>query len=160
MPGFTAIDFETADQGRDSACAVGAVRVENGVIVERYYRLIRPPRRRIHFTHIHGLTWADLHDSPSFAEIWPELEAVITPAAFLVAHNAVFDRGVLEACCRAAGLPVPRKKFRCTVQLARATWRLPSARLPAVCAHLGLPLEHHNPISDAEACARIALAAL
>jgi len=43
---------------------------------------------------------------------------------------------------------------------ACAKWRLPSARLPAVCAHLGIPLDHHNAISDAEACARIAIAAL
>ena len=42
---FVAIDFETADYQRDSACAVALVRVESGKIVAREHRLIRPPRR-------------------------------------------------------------------------------------------------------------------
>jgi len=160
MTVFTAIDFETADHGRDSACAVGVVLVENRRIVERYYRLIRPPRQRFVSTWVHGLTWRDVRDSPTFGEMWPELEALLAPADFLVAHNAPFDRAVLHACCAAADIPPPRHGFRCTVQMARAKWRLPSARLPAVCAHLGIPLDHHNAISDAEACAKIAIAAL
>jgi DNA polymerase III epsilon subunit-like protein len=41
---FVAIDFETADHGPDSACAVGLVRVSGAEIVERKYYLIRPPR--------------------------------------------------------------------------------------------------------------------
>jgi DNA polymerase-3 subunit epsilon len=160
MTTFTAIDFETADHGRDSACAVGAVVVRDGVIAERYHRLIRPPRQRMVFTYIHGLSWDDVKDAPCFADIWPELGAVIEASDFLAAHNAPFDRGVLNGCCQAAAIRPPRRRFVCTVQLARAAWRLPSAKLPAVCAHLGIPLRHHDPLSDAEACARIALAAL
>ena len=33
------------------------------------------------------------------------------------------------------------------------------AKLPDVCAYLGLPLRHHDPLSDAEASARIVIAA-
>ena len=36
-PTFVAIDFETADYGRDSACALALVRVEAGVIVQRAF---------------------------------------------------------------------------------------------------------------------------
>src|SRR5205085_9653487 len=46
---FVAIDFETADHGRDSACAVALVRVERGRIVRRETRRIRPPRSRFFF---------------------------------------------------------------------------------------------------------------
>ena len=53
---FVAIDFETADYGADSACAVGLVRVEDRQIVHREVVLIRPPRRYIHFSYIHGIT--------------------------------------------------------------------------------------------------------
>ena len=44
-PTFVAIDFETADYGRDSACALALalVRVEAGVIVQRAFQYIRPP---------------------------------------------------------------------------------------------------------------------
>jgi len=49
-PTFVAIDFETADYGRDSACALALVRVEAGVIVQRAFHYIRPPRARMVFT--------------------------------------------------------------------------------------------------------------
>ena len=43
-PTFVAIDFETADYGRDSAWAMALVRVEAGVIVQRAFHYIRPPQ--------------------------------------------------------------------------------------------------------------------
>ena len=160
MTTFVAIDFETADYNRDSACAVGAVLVEDGRITEKYYQLIRPPRNGFMFTDIHGLTWNDVRDSPTFGQMWPELADFIEEADFLVAHNAPFDRGVLHACCKAAKIPLPRHEFLCTVQMARSKWNLPSAELPIVCRHLRIPLDHHNALSDAEACATIAVKAL
>ena len=42
MKDFVAIDFETANRERTSICSVGLVRVENGDIREKIYRLIRP----------------------------------------------------------------------------------------------------------------------
>ena len=159
MTQFAAIDFETADRGRDSACSVGVVRVQEGRITERFCRLIRPPREKFVFTRIHGLAWKDVRESPTFGEIWPDLRAFIDGAEFLVAHNAPFDRGVLHACCEASGIDLPDHEFRCTLQMARAKWSLQSASLRSVCERLGIPLEHHNALSDAEACAKIAIKA-
>ncbi len=45
-PTFVAIDFETADYGRDSACALALVRVEAGVIVQRAFSYIRAAHTR------------------------------------------------------------------------------------------------------------------
>jgi DNA polymerase-3 subunit epsilon len=154
-----AIDFETADHGRDSACAVALVRVEGGRIVQREERLICPPRREFVFTYIHGITWQRVAREPRFGEVWRELAPVLAGAEFFAAHNAAFDRGVLAACCEAAGLPPPALPFECTVQLARRAWNIRPTRLPNVCAHLGIDLRHHDAVSDAEACARIVIAA-
>ena len=82
MATFAAIDFETADYWRDSACSVGLVLVEDKCIAERYYRLIRPPRKNFVFSHIHGLTWDDVRDSPSFRKLWPDLRDIINQADF------------------------------------------------------------------------------
>lgn len=162
---FVAIDFETADRGRDSACAMALVRVEGGALVRSEARRIRPPRRprppatdEFEFTHIHGLRWRDVRDEPPFPEVWAQLEELLDGAAFMVAHNAPFDRGVLEACCRAAGVAAPDLPWRCTLNLSRARWRLSRHRLSDVAAHLGLELDHHDALSDAQACARILLA--
>lgn len=158
-PDFVALDFETADGGRDSACAVGLVKVAGGRIVERVARLIRPPRRNFWFTYLHGISWEDVAGEPTFGELWPGLATMLSGARFIAAHNAPFDRSVLRACCAAAGLDLPEPPFVCTVQLARRAWGLPSNKLSAVCRHLGIELDHHQALADAEACARIVLAA-
>lgn len=160
MTRFAAIDFETANHGSDSACAVGVVVVAGQRIVDRAYHLIRPPSRDFVFTHIHGLSWADVSGAPSFAELWPALSARLAGVAFLAAHNAPFDRKVLGGCCLRHGLPAPGGRFVCTVQLARRVWNIRPTRLPDVCEHLGIPLQHHRADSDAEACARIVIAAI
>jgi DNA polymerase-3 subunit epsilon len=136
------------------------VRVEAGEVVCTETRLIRPPRRRFMFTSIHGITWEQVSGEPPFEEVWPQVEPLLEGASFLAAHNAAFDRSVLEACCQAAGLTPPDLPFLCTVKLARRRWPLPRARLPDVCEHLGIPLQHHDATSDALACARIVLASL
>jgi len=156
---FVAIDFETADHGPDSACAVGLVRVERLKVVAREAVLIRPPRRRILFTHVHGITWPMVEAEPAFAELWPRLAPMLDGAAFLAAHNAGFDRRVLAACCGAAGLSAPELPFVCTVQVSRKRWGLKPNDLASVCRRLGIGLIHHDAGSDAEACARILIAA-
>jgi DNA polymerase III subunit epsilon len=156
---FVAIDFETADYGADSACAVALVRVEQGCIVRRQFALIRPPRRYFRFTHIHGITWSDVAGAPSFGESWPSLSGMLDGAHFLAAHNSGFDCRVLQTCCLQACIEPPTLPFLCTVKVARHTWKLRPANLPAVCAHLKIPLKHHDANSDAEACAHIVLAA-
>jgi DNA polymerase-3 subunit epsilon len=156
---FVAIDFETADHGRDSACAVALVRVVGAEIVERTRFLIRPPRQSFAFTYVHGITWAQVAKEPTFADLWPRIEAQLHGMDFVAAHNASFDRSVLRACCEQARLPMPEVRFECSMRLARAAWNLRPTRLPDVCRHLGISLRHHDALSDAEACAQIVLAA-
>jgi DNA polymerase III subunit epsilon len=158
-PTFVALDFETADYSRDSACALGLVRVENHQIVQRTYSLIKPPRQRFVFTYLHGITWEDVATQPSFGELWPSFSPMLEGIDFLAAHNAAFDRAVLQTCCARAGLQPPQIPFRCTVRLARQTWNLYPTKLNHVCDYLGITLKHHQAASDAEACALIVMAA-
>lgn len=159
MTSFLAIDFETANHAPESACAVGLAFVEDGRVTHVESRLIRPASSRFLFTWVHGLTWADVAEAPDFAMLWPDLRPWVERADFLAAHNARFDRRVLEACCRAAGLAAPDQPWVCTVDLARALWDLRPTKLPDVCRYLAIPLEHHQADSDARACANIVIAA-
>lgn len=160
VPGpFVAIDFETADHGPDSACAVGLVRVERGRVTRRVRQLIKPPRARMLFTHIHGITLGEVLDKPTFEQAWPLLADVLDGAAFLAAHNAGFDRGVLRACCNRAGLEAPELPWVCSVLQARRTLGIYPAHLGHVAQVLKIPLNHHEALSDAEACARIVMLA-
>src|ERR1700678_2271668 len=94
---FVAIDFATANQAADSACAVGLVKVVDDEIVDSVAYLIRPPSKRFVFTYIHKLTWNHVKDAQDFGALWPILDAFIAGAEFLAAHNASFDRGVFKA---------------------------------------------------------------
>lgn len=156
---FAAIDFETADYDRDTACAVGLVRVERGRIVRREKHLIRPPTRYFSFAYVHGITWSMVARKPTFRDLWPQIKSALDGVDFVAAHNASFDRSVLEACCEASRIRPPAMDFVCTMRLARRAWNVRPTTLPDVCRRLGIRLRHHDPLSDAEACAKIVLAA-
>jgi len=156
---FAAIDFETADYGRDSACSLAIVVVDGTEIVGRHHYFIRPPRQRFVFSYLHGITWEHVAAKPTFAELWPEMSKLFVGVEFVAAHNASFDKSVLLECCRVGLLPLPEFRFQCTVTLARQAWSIRPTKLPDVCRHLQIPLQHHSAESDASACANIVIAA-
>jgi DNA polymerase-3 subunit epsilon len=156
-----AIDFETANERRDSACAVGLAWIAGGAVVRRETRLIRPPELRFSPGNIrvHGILPADVRHRPEFpavmAEFLPDLAG-----GLILAHNAGFDLGVLRASLAAYGLAPPAFSYLCTLQIARKVF--PAAEgcgLGKVAARLGIRFEHHDAGEDAYACAEIALAA-
>jgi len=160
MSTFVAIDFETADNGHDSACAVGIVKVRGTRIVYEGAHLIRPPRQTFYHSRIHGITWEDVAGEPCFRNVWIKIRPLLSDAHFLVAHNASFDRSVLHTCCWAARLRPPDLEFQCTMRLARRVWGIYPTTLPDVCRSLRLPLDHHDPLSDAKACAYVVIKAI
>ena len=135
------------------------VRIEDGRVTRRVRQFFRPPRDVMLFTHIHGISMDYLLDKPDFGQAWPVLREVIEGADFLAAHNAGFDRGVLHACLDRAGFEHPDQPWVCTVRQARNTLGIYPAHLANVCKVMGIKLNHHEALSDAEACARIVLAA-
>jgi DNA polymerase III subunit epsilon len=156
---FAALDFETADYGRDSACSLSIVIVENDAIIDTWTSLIRPPRRDFVFTYLHGIAWEHVKNQPSFGELWGDIAGKLAGASFVAAHNASFDRSVLRTCCETAAIEPVKLPFVCTVKAARSIWGFYPTTLADVCRQLRIPLRHHDAESDARACARILLAA-
>ena len=154
---YVALDFETSGYAAHSACAVGLCRIEDGVVTDSFYSLIRPPSSRVLFTHVHGLTWPMLKDAPTCTARWPQLVAFRDGSHALLAHNAGFDRRVLHASCQALELVQPQLPFLCTLKGARRSLPLASRALDSVCGYFGIPLDHHHAGSDARACAEIYL---
>lgn len=165
-----AIDFETANYPRESAIALGLSVIEEGAVTETRAWLFKPapdPRfssKRVYirpdFIDIHGITPAMLKDKPYFDGVWDEMRPYFERADLLIAHNAGFDRNVLDAVAAHYDIPLPAHRWQCTVNIARRTWPgLYNHKLPTVAQHLGITLKHHDPASDAEACALIYLGA-
>jgi len=162
MTDYVAIDFETANEKRSSACALGVTTVQNRKIIASFSRLIRPPDLRFcaRNTKIHGLTEKDVQDAPTLAELWPEILPLLENH-FVVSHNASFDLSVLKNSLNAVSLPFPRIKCVCTLEISRRVWpRLASHSLSYVADSLGIPLVHHEPGGDSRASAAIVLRAL
>lgn len=161
MMNFTAIDFETATARPNSACSVAAVEIIDGKVARSYYTLIRPPG--LYFLscniRVHGIRPDMVRDERDFPGIWPELSPLLEDH-IVVAHNAPFDMGVLRESLKANGLPFPRFRSSCTVQLSRKAWPcLSSHKLDVMGEYLGIEFRHHNALDDALVCSAIPLAA-
>ena len=156
-----AIDFETANERRDSACAVGLAWIDDGAVVRRESRLIRPPELRFSPGNIrvHGIVPADVRNQPTFPEVMAEFLPDLA-SGLILAHNAGFDMGVLRASLGAYGVVPPAFSYLCTLQIARRVFPAEEGcGLGKVAARLGIRFEHHDAGEDAYACAEIALAA-
>lgn len=158
---FTAIDFETANAKRASACSLALTVVRNNVITDRFYSLINPQMPfAARNTQIHGLTAADVADAPTFAELWPHIAALFGPEQIIVAHNAPFDCSVLQHTLTHYGITPPHFLVIDTVKTSRQLMpNLTNHKLNTVSAALHVTLEHHhNALDDCVACAQILLA--
>ena len=96
---YVTFDFETTDNDA-ATCGVveiGAARVLQGEIVDRFHSLIQPYRPITpQASAIHGYTDRDVRDARSFAEVWPEFRAFVGDD-ILIAHNGQrFDVPVLR----------------------------------------------------------------
>lgn len=159
MTDFAAIDFETANGRRCSVCSVGIVIVRNGVIVDKFYSLIRPrPNYYTEWTtEVHGLDHFDTDYEENFPEVWARISNRLEGLP-LVAHNKPFDESCLKAVFREYDMEYPDYEFHCTLAASRRCLNLPNHKLPTVAAACGYDLgNHHHALADAEACAAIAL---
>jgi DNA polymerase-3 subunit epsilon len=156
---FIALDFENANNDRASVCAIGIVRVDDGAITARRKVLVRPPTSDFRHTRIHGIRAVDVAAAPDFVSAWAGVSPLLEGVGMIAAHAAHFERSVLTECSRRWGMRVAPARYECTMVLARRVWGLRPTKLTDVARHLGIALVHHDPLSDAEACARIVLAA-
>lgn len=156
---FVAVDFETANRAHASVCAVGAVRVRDGSVVDEFQSLVRPPDGFGAFeegnVRVHGITAADVADAPTWDAVYRDLRRFMRDDV-MVGHNAPFDTAVLLNACGAHDIDWPQLDVLCTLRLSRATLTLPSYSLPWVAAHLGIAeFDHHDPLADARASAQV-----
>lgn len=157
---FVGIDVETANHDRASICAVAAVTVMDREVVRKQKWLCQPPPGFGSFeprnVGIHGIHARDVAEAPPFAVVVDELRSAIG-ALPVVAHNAGFDVGALHRACLASSVHVPEFAYTCTMALARASLSMPSYGLAWCADQFNIPLDHHDPLSDATASALLAL---
>lgn len=160
---FVAIDVETTgmDPTTDRIIEIGAIRFENGHEVACLSQLINPgltiPLRIANLT---GILPTMVAGKPTMADFAPALKELIGDLP-LVAHNAPFDQGFLQAGCSRAGLTLPNRLYD-TAELARITLpRAKNHRLATLVRQLSITLEqNHRAEDDARACGQLFTALL
>lgn len=152
------LDFETTGLSPNvhRIIEVGAVRVKNKCVTDRYVQLMYPGRPISSFiSRFTGITNQMLKGQPKPEQVMPKLKSFIGQRP-IVAHNASFDKRFLLAEMARAGIQVTNP-FLCTLLLARRLVpELPDFKLATLTHHYGIENKSaHRALADAEATAEI-----
>ena len=152
----TGLDPRNGDRLVEIGCVEMVNRVTTGATFHCY---LNPDRDMPAAAEaVHGLSAAFLADKPRFHEKAAEFLEFIGDSV-LVAHNASFDFGFINAELEACGLePVSKTRMIDTVALAKV--RHPGAKLSldALCSRYGIDRSHrtlHGALLDAELLAQV-----
>jgi DNA polymerase-3 subunit epsilon len=159
------IIFDTETTGLDSRedriIEIGAVELDNRFPTGRSYHVyINPDGRQIHpdAMAVHGISNDDLAGKPLFADIIEAFDSFIDGAK-LVAHNASFDMGFINAeRARIGQVPVPAEMVIDSLVLARRKHPMGPNSLDALCKRYGIDNSHrtkHGALLDAELLAEV-----
>ncbi len=156
---YIAIDFETANEKRNSPCSIGIVVVKNGHVIEKIHHLIRPKEIRFMPINIgiHGIRPAMVENEPEFDKVWEKIKHHFNEN-LVIAHNASFDISVLRKSAELYEIELPSFEYICTMKLARNFYKgLENAKLNTVNDFLEYEFKHHDALYDALACSNILL---
>ncbi|WP_243699528.1 exonuclease domain-containing protein [Flavobacterium caseinilyticum] len=131
------------------------VRLENGIITQEIDLLVQPPNNYYwqRFTEIHGISARDTINAPTFNQIWHKIAPFIENQN-VIAHNGFgFDFPVLSKTLEHYGMSAPDYNKYCTYKIYRSN-------LATLCQEHNIPLNHHDALSDAKACAELYLRSL
>lgn len=157
---FVVIDVETACSRVSSICQIGIVGFRGGAVAFEYETLLDP---RDHFssfnTRIHGIAAGHVAGKPCFADVYDVVHGHLAGRT-TVAHS-YFDKGALAAACRVHDRRMVETTWLDSVRVAKRAWpELTSHKLNVVSGHLGIPLRHHDALSDARAAGMIVVKAI
>ena len=163
MMNFVALDLETATSVRSSICEIGITEVIDGVPQQPNSWLVQPENNEYDGMNIavHGITPEDTKDSPSFPDVWKEVQPYLQNK-IVVAHYTGFDMNALRDAFNKYGMEYPTFDYFCTFRIAKYIVKgCYSYSLGIVCDHLGIDFGiHHRADSDSLGCALLLLKCL
>ncbi|MGL5718175.1 MAG: PolC-type DNA polymerase III, partial [Paraclostridium sp.] len=155
---FVVFDIETTgfSSTNDKITEIGAIKIENYKVVDRFSELINPQADISYkIQELTGITNDMVKDKPTIEEVLPRFLEFIGDSV-LVAHNADFDMGFISQKSREQGLEFKNKSVD-TLMLGRILLpHLKRHRLNNIAKELGITLiNHHRAVDDAEATSHI-----
>lgn len=155
------LDVETTglSPAEDEVVDVGAVRVINGAIQERFQSLIHPTCPVGFSSEVHGLSDEVLKEKGREPDsVFKELRD-FAGDDHIVGHNVRFDLSMLKAHGARVGVRFDFPSWDDTLEIGRRLVSLERYDLGTLCGHFGTPhLPSHRALADAEATADVLLA--
>ena len=156
--GYEVVVLDVETTGRDAKVAdlieIGAVRVRDGQIVDRFSTFVNPGRE-IFGAQMHGITDADVAGAPVAREAAQKLLAFVAGAA-VVGHNVGFDVAFLDQALGERGKFIEGGYFDTLVIAREAYPDLESYKLGDIARFFGITVETaHRGLADAETTAAI-----
>lgn len=157
------LDTETTglDSRLDRIIEIGGIELVNKFPTGRtFHQYINPGNRRVHAEAqaVHGISDADLADKPGFAEIVDAFLEFIE-GADIVAHNATFDAGFINAELERIGAdPIASERVVDTLAIAKRKHPMGPNSLDALCRRYGIDNTHrtlHGALLDSELLAEV-----
>lgn len=159
---FVAIDVETANPDHSSICQVGAVRVEDGTIMDSWTTLVDPETGFDPWnSQIHGITPSMVRGQPRFPDVIARLHEFV--GSRIVASHTTFDRVAIDRAHDRYQLVSPGWSWLDTARVSRRAWPQFAGSgygLASVAAHCGIQFRHHDAGEDAKAAALVLLRAI
>ncbi|MEO0436748.1 MAG: exonuclease domain-containing protein [Pseudomonadota bacterium] len=157
---YVVVDVETTG-GRGAqhrVTEIGAVKVLNGKIVDRFQTLLNPQRRiPSNITRLTGISPEMIADAPIFADVADEFAAFLDGAIF-VAHNVEFDYRFIGQEFRRLGRFFRMPKLCTCASMRKLYPGHKSYSLANLTSAYDIPLKtHHRALCDAEAAAHLLL---
>lgn len=156
---FACLDTETTglsplEGGR--VCEVAVSVSKGGVPLEEFSTLLNPGMpMHPDVIAIHGITNEMVKNAPLFADIVPQL-LYLLDGAVIVAHNADFDLGFLQAEFGWCGLKMPACPVVDTLKLARKSGKFVKNNLGCIAADLGINSQGwHRAMADTKMAEQI-----
>ncbi|WP_341760262.1 DNA polymerase III subunit epsilon [Candidatus Endowatersipora endosymbiont of Watersipora subatra] len=125
----------------DRIIEIGAVEMINRVPTGRtFHEYFHPGEKEVspEAEAIHGISTAQLLDKPTFTDLLPKFEDFFGRGT-LIAHNATFDIGFLNAELKRAGQPaIEAARVIDSLKIARRKFPTLSNSLDALCKRFGI----------------------
>ncbi len=157
---FVVVDLETTGGSPvdDAITEIGAVRFEGAERVGSFQSLVDPERPiPPAITHLTGISDRSVAGAPSLATVLPTF-LEFARGAVIVAHNASFDVGFLNANLLRLDYPMLPAPAVCTAKLARRlVWpEVPNVRLRTLAGYFRTRVQPtHRALQDAEATGEV-----
>lgn len=153
---FCILDLETTgfSPQRDAILEIAVLAVDwvDDLLVKRKYEFyVRPPRNiPAKITELTGITQEMVADADGIDKVIPKVKSIVKGLP-IVAHNASFDRRMLESKAQLLSVSFGSNEWICSMQLAERAWPgRGTYKLASFAEEYRMPAQNHRALADCE----------